>query len=93
MKNNITISTDLVIAMNHLCTHTELKILLAALCHENCDLSFVQIKNTTGITQSNNYFRVRKQLLLREYLLVDEFGLYVNAGVILNDYKNMMQHS
>ena len=78
--------TDLLIAINHLCTYTEYKILFAASYFDGADPSFTDIQRITGITKSNNYFRSRKQLINLGYLIIDESGMHVNTDKILNDY-------
>ena len=80
------ISKDLLIAINNLCTGSEVKVLLAVLVHDPATLSTAQMQKATGITKPNNYFRVRKQLLNLGYLTIDESGMYVNADKILSDY-------
>ena len=78
--------TDLLIAINHLCTYTEYKILFAVSYFDGVNPSFEDIKKLTGITKSNNYFRSRKQLINLGYLIIDESGMHVNTDKILNDY-------
>lgn len=79
------ISKDLLIAMNNLCTGSEIKVLLVALAHD-CALSTAEMQAATGITKPNNYFKVRKQLLNLGYLILDDSGMHVNANKILSDY-------
>ena len=80
-------NSDLTIAINHLCTYTEAKILFAATYYKGANPTFVEIQKVTGITQPNNYFKARKQLLNIGYLIIDGNGMYVNADAILKDYK------
>ena len=87
MKQNITIPTDLLVAINHLCTYVESKILFASIYYENDCPTFVQIQKVTGITQPNNYIRTRKQLLDLGYLVADENSIRIDTDAILNDYK------
>ena len=79
------ISKDLLIAMNNLCTGSEIKVLLSVLVHD-CALSTAEMQAATGITKPNNYFKVRKQLLNSGYLILDDSGMHVNANKILSDY-------
>lgn len=81
----MTISKDLLVAINNLCTGSEVKVLLAVLSHD-ATLSTTQMQAATGITKSNNYFRVRKQLLNLGYLIIDDSGMHVNVDKILSDY-------
>lgn len=83
----MTISKDLLIAINNLCTGSEVKVLLTVLAHDSTTLSTAQMQKTTGITKPNNYFRVRKQLLNLGYLIIDDNGMHVNTDKILFDYK------
>lgn len=78
--------TDLLIAIHHLCTYTEYKILFAAVYYEGANPTFAEIQDVTGITQPNNYFRARKQLVSLGYLTVDNNGMHVNTDKILSDY-------
>jgi hypothetical protein len=78
--------TDLLIAIHNLCTYTEYKILFAAAYYEGANPTFVEIQDVTGITQPNNYFRARKQLVSLGYLTVDNNGMHANTDKILSDY-------
>lgn len=82
-----TIPFDLLVAINHMCTYVEYKILLAAIHYAGSNPTFAQIKEVTGITQPNNYFRTRKQLVCLGYLIIDDNGMRINADKILNDFK------
>jgi hypothetical protein len=83
----MTISIDLLTAINHLCTYVESKILLAVIYYDGVTPTFAQIQKVTGITQSNNYFRTRKRLIDLNYLIIDNNGMCVNVDTILKDYK------
>ncbi len=83
----MTISIELLRAINHLCTYIEAKILLASMHCNGTKPTFAQIQQLTGIPHSNNYFRVRKQLVDRGYLFIDDNGVYVNTDAILKDYE------
>lgn len=78
---------ELQIAINHLCTYTESKILFAVAYYEGIIPTFAEIQRVTGITKPNNYFRSRKQLLNLGYLIIDGDGMYINEDKILHDYK------
>ena len=80
------ISKDLLVAINNLCTGSEVKVLLAVLTHDAAEMSTTQMQEATGITKPNNYFKVRKQLLNLSYLIIDDSGMYVNTDKILDDY-------
>lgn len=84
----MTISKDLLVAMNNLCSGSEVKVLLAILAHGPI-LSTVQMQKATGITKPNNYFRVRKQLVDLNYLTIDNRGMHVNVDKILYDYAQL----
>ena len=83
----MTISIDLLSAINHLCTHMESKILFAAIYYDGTTPSFAQVQQITGITQPNHYFKARKELVGRGYLYLDAGGMHINADVILEDFK------
>jgi hypothetical protein len=89
MKKNLTITTDLLEAIHHLCTYNESKILLAAMHHTDGVLTSTQIGKMTGLTPPNNYFKVRKQLLNLDYLIIDNNGMRVNIDKILSDYAKL----
>jgi 5'(3')-deoxyribonucleotidase len=80
-------NTDLLIAIHHLCTYTEYKILFAAAYYEGTNPTFAEIQDVTGITQPNNYFRARKQLVQLDYLIIDDNCVRINTDKILNDYQ------
>ena len=87
MKKNLNISIDLLEAIHHMCTYNESKILLTAMCYTNGVPTSTQVGKLTGIAPPNNYFKVRKQLLNLDYLIIDESGMRVNIDKILADYK------
>lgn len=78
---------DVQVAINHLCTYTEYKILFAVSCYGGTIPTFAHIQRITGITCPNNYFRARKQLINLGYLIVDDKGMRVNTYKILKDYQ------
>lgn len=80
------ITKDILVAVNNLCTGSEVKVLLAVLAYDPVTLSTTQMQKATGITKPNNYFRVRKQLLNLGYLTIDDNGMHVNTDKILSDY-------
>ena len=82
----MTISKDLIAAINNLCAGSEVKVLLTVLAYDSNKMSTAQMQKVTGITKPNNYFRVRKQLLNLGYLTIDDSGMHVNADKILSDY-------
>jgi hypothetical protein len=89
MNTNITISKDLAVAINNLCSGSEVKVLLSVLGFGAAKPSTIQMQKLTGISQANNYFRVRKQLVDLGYLIIDENGMHVNADKILSDYAKL----
>lgn len=82
----MTISKDLASAINNLCSGSEVKVLLAVLSYGGAS-STAQMQAASGITKSNNYFRTRKQLIERGYLIMSENGVHVNSEKILSDYS------
>lgn len=82
----MSISTNLISAINNLCAGSETKVLLTVLCNSPCKMSTSKMQAATGITKPNNYFRVRKQLLNLGYLIIDNNGMQVNTDKILSDY-------
>ena len=83
------ITKDILVAINNLCTGSEVKVLLAVLAYDPVTLSTTQMQNITGITKPNNYFRVRKQLLNLGYLTIDDSVMDVNTDKILEDYSKL----
>ena len=86
----MTITKDILVAVNNLCTGSEVKVLLAALAYDPATLSTSQMQKITGITKPNNYFRVRKQLLNLGYLTMDNGCMHVNTDKILEDYSKLL---
>jgi hypothetical protein len=86
MKKNLTIPVNLLEAINHMCTYSESKVLLATMCYGDAAPTSTQMGRLTGIVPTNNYFKVRKQLLNIGYLILDGSGIRVNADKILSDY-------
>ena len=84
----MTISTNIIAAINNMCSGSETKVLLAVLGYETSTMSTSQMQKVTGITRPNNYFRVRKKLIDMNYLIIDDAGMHVNADKILSDYAN-----
>lgn len=80
------ISKELLIAINNLCSGSEVKVLLAVLAYDSNKISTAQMQKITGITKPNNYFRVRKQLLNLGYLTMNDGAMQVNTDKILTDY-------
>lgn len=83
------ISTELLVAINSLCSGSEVKVLLAVLAHDSNKMSAAQMQKVTGITKPNNYFRIRKKLLDLGYLIMDDNCMHVNTDKIIADYTNM----
>ncbi len=82
----MSITKSLLVAINNLCSGSEVKVLLAVLAYDSNKMSTSQMQAATGITKPNNYFRVRKQLLNLGYLVIDDCGMHVNIDKILSDY-------
>lgn len=89
MKNNLTISTDLLEAIYHMCTYNESKILLATMCYTDDSPTSTQIGKFTGVVPSSNYFRTRKQLINMNYLIIGADGMHINVDKILSDYAKL----
>jgi hypothetical protein len=86
MDENIIIPKDLFVAINNVFSGSEAKVLLTLLGYKNEQMSTKNILEIAGITQANNYFRTRKQLVDLDYLIVDNEGMHVNTDKILSDY-------
>lgn len=89
MNTNITISKDLAVAINNLCSGSEVKVLLSVLVFGAAKPSTIQMQKLTGISHPNNYFRVRKQLVDLGYLIIDEDGIHINVDKLLSDYAKL----
>ena len=89
MKKDLIIQTNLLEAIYHLCTYNESKILLAAMCYGDNSPTSTQVGKFIGLTPSNNYFKVRKQLFNLGYLIINDSGMRVNTDKILSDYANL----
>ena len=88
MKKNLTINTNLLEAIYHLCTYNETKILLGLTCYDDAPTS-TQIGKFTGLIPSNNYFSVRKHLLDRGYIFINDGVARIDTDKILSDYANL----
>ena len=90
--NFIMIPSDLFVAINNIFNGNEAKILLTLLgCKGDGSFSpsAQYIQKMTGITQPNNYYKIRKQLETKGYIETDEQGnLYINSTKILKQYQN-----
>lgn len=90
--NFILIPTDLFAAINTLFNGNESKILLTLLgCKGDGSFSpsTQYVQKMTGISQSNNYYKIRKQLENKGYIETDSKGnLYIDSNKILKQYQN-----
>ena len=88
-KNFVMYPIDLFSAINNLFNGNESKILLTLLgCKGDGSFSpsTQYMLKMTGITKSNNYFKIRKKLEDKGYIQVDETGnIYVDVDQILAD--------
>ena len=90
--NFILIPSDLFAAINHLCNGNESKILLTLLgCKGDGSFSpsAQYVQKMTGISQPNNYYKIRKKLEAKGYIETDAKGnLYIDSNKILKQYQN-----
>lgn len=91
-NNFILLPTNIFVAINHLCTGNEAKILFALLgCKGDGSFSpsTKYMLTMTGIKKPNHYFATRKKLEDKKYIETDEQNnLYINIDNILKEYKN-----
>ena len=82
---------DLFAAINKTCNGNEAKVLLALLgCKGDGSFSpsAEYMQKMTGITQPNNYYKVRKKLEDKGYIQTDEYGnLYIDTSKIIAKAK------
>jgi DNA-binding MarR family transcriptional regulator len=80
----ITITNRIFEAVNHTCTGTEAQILFVLASYPK--ISTKDAMRMTGITQSNHYFRTRKNLIDKGYIYKTEDGWQIDEESILSDY-------
>lgn len=88
-KNFVLYPTDLFSAINTIFNGNEAKIMLTLLgCKGDGSFSpsTAYIQKMTGITQPDNYYRIRKKLKNKGYITTDEQGnLYIDTQKILRE--------
>lgn len=90
-KHFVSYPSDLFAAVNQTCNGNETKVLLTLLGCKG-DGSFAPstsyIQKMTGITQPNNYYKIRKQLETKGFIKTDENGnLYIDTQYIMTQAK------
>ena len=90
-KNFVVYPSDLFAAINQICNGNEAKVLLTLIgCKGDGSFSpsTAYIQKMAGITQPNNYYRIRKQLETRGLLTIDKEGnLYIDTQAIMAKAK------
>ncbi len=90
-KSFVMYPTDLFGAINILFSGNEAKVMFALLgCKGDGSFSpsAQYMQSITGISQPNNYYKVRKQLEKKGYIETDKSGnLYIDTQKILEDAK------
>ncbi len=87
-NNSVAYPISLLTIVNNNCTYSEQKILLALLSYEgdgSCSPSIQEILKITGITQPNHYFKIRKTLEKKGYLVINDKTIYVDIDRIMSD--------
>ena len=82
--------TDLIIAINNLCSGNEAKVLLALLGFKG-DGSFCAntqyMLKATGISKQQNFSSVRKILTDKGYIEEQDGDIYIDTAKIIKEYK------
>lgn len=90
-KNFVSYPSDLFAAVNQICNGNETKVLLTLLgCKGDGSFapSTAYVQKMTGITQPNNYYKIRKQLETKGLIKTDEKGnLYIDTQYIVAQAK------
>lgn len=71
-------------AVNNTCTGIESRIIFVLMAYPK--ISTKDALRLTGISQSNHYFKYRKDLINKGYIFKDESGWQININKILSDY-------
>lgn len=90
--NFVMYPTDLFAAINTIFSGNEAKVMLTLLgCKGDGSFSpsLPYMQKMAGITQPNNYYKIRKQLESKGYIEIDKQGnLYIDTKKILDQYQN-----
>lgn len=90
-KNFVAYPVELFAAINQTCNGNEAKILLTLLgCKGDGSFSpsTAYMMRMAGITQPNNYYKIRKSLEKKGFIRTDEKGnLYISTQRILDEAK------
>ena len=90
--NFVMYPTDLFTAINNIFNGNEAKVMLTLLgCKGDGSFSpsLTYMQKTAGITQPNNYYKIRKQLESKGYIEMDQQGnLYIDTKKIIDQYQN-----
>lgn len=91
-SNFVMYPADLFAAINTIFNGNEAKVMLTLLgCKGDGSFSpsLTYMQKMAGITQPNNYYKIRKQLETKGYIKVDKQGnLYIDTKKILDKYQN-----
>lgn len=90
-KNFVVFPSDLFSAINQICNGNEAKVLLTLLgCKGDGSFcpSTAYVQRMAGITQPNNYYKLRKQLESKCLIKIDEEGnIFIDTKKILAQAK------
>lgn len=91
-KTFVIYPTELFAAINTIFNGNEAKVMLTLLgCKGDGSFSpsLPYMQKMAGITQPNNYYKIRKQLESKGYIEMDKQGnLYIDTKKILDQYQN-----
>ena len=89
-KNYVIYPTELVTAINNLCTGNEAKVLLTLLGCKG-DGSFAPSTQymlaATGISKANHFHSTRKNLKDKNYIEEQDGDIYINTTKIIKEYE------
>lgn len=90
-KQFVTYPSDLFAAVNQICNGNEAKVLLTLLgCKGDGSFapSTAYVQKMAGITQPNNYYKLRRQLEIKGLIKIDEQGnIYVDTKRLISQAK------
>lgn len=89
-KNFVSYPLDLLAAINNLFGGNETKVLLTLLgCKGDGSFSpsTKYIQKITGITNPNNYYKIRKQLEDKGYLEIEDGNIHIDTQKIIRDAR------
>ena len=90
-KQFVAYPSDLFAAVNQICSGNEAKVLLTLLgCRGDGSFapSTAYVQRMAGITQSNNYYKIRRRLEDKGLIRIDEAGnIYIDTKSIMAQAK------